>query len=178
MTFDAGETRQSGQTHLEIAEQRKAIRTQPSGDFDVFALWLLPCETSVSFLATPPTRRSPVSPSGRRSARSVTVWVFDTSFPLCTMAQSTTTRPSKVFRLRGLSASVFENRSNAKGRDIPFFKVSLQRTYKDGEEFKTTSSLSSDDLPAAGLLLRKAWEFILETEEKARRNASDRQEDQ
>jgi len=93
------------------------------------------------------------------------------------MANSTTTRPAKVFRLRGLSASVFENRAKAKGRDVTFFKVSLQRTYKDGDEFKTTSSLSRDDLPVARLLLKKAWEFILESEEKGRRIASEREED-
>ena len=93
------------------------------------------------------------------------------------MANSTTTRPSKVFRLRGLSASVFENRAKAKGRDTTFFKVSLQRTYKDGDEFKTTSSLSRDDLPIAQLLLKKAWAFILESEEKSRRIASKREEE-
>ena len=60
-----------------------------------------------------------------------------------------------------------------RGRKSTFFKVSLQKTYKDGDEFKTTTSLSRDDLPVAGLLLKRAWEFILESESKGRTRASD-----
>lgn len=73
-------------------------------------------------------------------------------------------KPVKVYRLRGISASVFENHTKTDGRAVIFFKVSLQRTYKDGDEFKTTSSFSRDDLPIARLLLYYAWEFILNAE--------------
>ena len=79
------------------------------------------------------------------------------------MAQSTT-KPVKVFRSRGISASIFANPAKSDGRDITFHKVSLQRTYKDGDEWKTTTSFSRDDLPIARLLLDRAWEFILEAE--------------
>jgi hypothetical protein len=85
-------------------------------------------------------------------------------------------KPVKVFRFLGVSASVFANKS-AQRRDVPFYKVSLQRTYKDGDEFKTTSSLSRDDLPIADLLIRKSWEFILESEMEARKAASDDREE-
>jgi len=73
-------------------------------------------------------------------------------------------KPVKVFRIRGVSASVFENQSRSEGRDLTFFKVSLQRTYKDGNEFKSTSSFSRDDIPVARHLLQEAWEFILHAE--------------
>ena len=69
-------------------------------------------------------------------------------------------KPVKVFRLRGVKASVFENHAN----ENVFHKVSLQRIYRDGEQFKTTTSLSRDDLPVARHLLQKSWEFILEAE--------------
>lgn len=77
---------------------------------------------------------------------------------------SASVKPVKAFRLRGLSASVFENHTTVNDRTITFLKVSLQRTYKDGDEWKTTTSLSRDDLPVALLLLQRAWEFILDTE--------------
>lgn len=79
------------------------------------------------------------------------------------MAQ-TSNKPVKVFRLRGISASVFENHAKSDGRDISFHKVSLQRTYRDGDEWKTTTSFGRDDLPVAKLVLEQAWEFILESE--------------
>ena len=61
---------------------------------------------------------------------------------------SKVTAPIKTFRDRGLSAAIFENHGKSDDRDVPFHKVSLQRTYKDGDEFKTTNSLGRDDLPA------------------------------
>lgn len=79
------------------------------------------------------------------------------------MAQ-TSNKPVKVFRLRGISASVFENHTKSDGRDISFHKVALQRTYRDGDEWKTTTSFGRDDLPVAKLLLEQAWQYVLEAE--------------
>lgn len=81
-----------------------------------------------------------------------------------TTTGSTPTRPLRTFRLKGVKASVFENRSEQGA----FYKTSLQKVYKDGEDWKTTASLGRDDLPVARLLLARAWEFILETEAAAR----------
>ncbi len=79
------------------------------------------------------------------------------------MAQ-VTQKPVKVFRLRGISASIFANQAKSEGHDITYHKVSLQRTYRDGEEWKTTTSFGRDDRPIARLLLDRAWEFILNAE--------------
>ena len=103
---------------------------------------------------------------------------FCISVPPLIMESSTANKPAKVFRLRGLSASVFENRSKANGRTVSYFKTSLQRTYKDGDEFKTTSSLSRDDLPIAELLLKRAWAYILEAEDKKRKDDSEERDEE
>jgi hypothetical protein len=79
------------------------------------------------------------------------------------MAQ-TSTKPVKVFRLRGVSASVFANDAKTERGTVTFHKVSLQRAYKNGDEWKQTTSFGRDDLPVAKLLLEQAWQFILETE--------------
>ena len=81
------------------------------------------------------------------------------------MAQ-TSTKPVKVFRLRGVSASVFENHSKNSDRSVTFHKVSLQRTFKDGDEFKTTTSFGRDDLPVCVHVMQQAWAFILDAESK------------
>lgn len=78
----------------------------------------------------------------------------------------TSQKPVKVFRARGISASVFENTAKSGNRTVTFHKVSLQRTYKDGDEFKTTTSFSRDDLPVCRHVLDQAWEFILDAESK------------
>jgi|CXWL01.1.fsa_nt_gi hypothetical protein len=77
---------------------------------------------------------------------------------------SKTAKPVETFRLRGISASIFENKSE--DGKTTFHKVSLQRTYRQDDEWKTTQSLSRDDLPIAALLLHKAWEFILQVESR------------
>ena len=84
-----------------------------------------------------------------------------------------TGKPIKSFRLRGVSASIFANQAKSEGRDITFHKVSLQRSYKDGDEWKTTTSFGRDDLPIARLLLDRAWQFILDTEATRGKDESD-----
>jgi hypothetical protein len=78
-----------------------------------------------------------------------------------------TNKPAAVFRARGIKVSVFANT----GDNGAFYKATLQRIYKQGEERKTTGSLGRDDLPIAQYLLGKAWEFILQAESKETKDA-------
>ena len=102
------------------------------------------------------------------------------SFTPFTMTQSkepvlahNSTKPVKTFRLRGVSVSVFKNHAKTDDRDVSFHKVSVQRTYRDGDEWKTTTSFSRDDLPIARLLLDRAWQYILDTETVRSRDTDD-----
>src|SRR5687767_10522143 len=75
------------------------------------------------------------------------------------------TKPVMTFRARGVSVAVFPNLGKTEdGRDITFHKVRVQRSYRDGTEWKQTESLGRDDLPVATLLLQRAWEFILDAD--------------
>ena len=83
------------------------------------------------------------------------------------MANATTpTKPVETFRRRGISASVFLNTVKKDDRTLTFHKVQLQKTFKDGKEFRSTNSFGREDLPIAALLLQRAWEFVLEAEAK------------
>lgn len=70
-------------------------------------------------------------------------------------------KPVAVFKARCVKVAVFANPAE-KGM---FYKTSVQRIYKDGEDWKTTTSLGRDDLPVAQLLLGKAFDFILQAEQ-------------
>ncbi|MFO0945629.1 MAG: hypothetical protein U1D30_06755 [Planctomycetota bacterium] len=70
----------------------------------------------------------------------------------------------KVLRLHGVHCSIFANEAERDGEPITYHKVSLARVYRDGKEFKSTSSLSRDDLPTAAFLLEQAYAFIADTE--------------
>jgi hypothetical protein len=78
---------------------------------------------------------------------------------------ATSNRPVKTLRLKGISASVFENHGTSNdGTPSTFHKVIFQRHYRHGVEWKTTESFSRDDLPVVSHLSDRAWEWILETE--------------
>jgi hypothetical protein len=84
-----------------------------------------------------------------------------------------TQKPVKVIRLRGVSASIFANHAKSEGREITFHKVSVQRSYKDGDAWKQTTSFGRDDLPVVGLIVKRAWEFILDTEASRSKDEAD-----
>ena len=92
--------------------------------------------------------------------------------PLYTMSdnseQKDSNKPVKSFRLRGITASIFEN-SSEDGKS--FYKVTLQRSYKQGDDWKSTNSFGRDDLPLVSLLTKQAWEFILNTESKSQKES-------
>lgn len=68
--------------------------------------------------------------------------------------------PKRTFRLKGVKVSVFENPS----QNGVLHKITVQRIYREGTEWKTTTGLSRDDIPVARLLMARAWEFILDAE--------------
>jgi hypothetical protein len=72
--------------------------------------------------------------------------------------------PVQTFRARGVSAAIFENRAKSEGRDSTFFKVSVQRTYREGKDFKHTTSFGRDDLPHLRRVVNQAWEYIVDAE--------------
>ncbi len=90
-------------------------------------------------------------------------------FPPLTMSESTVTpnKPWKVFRSNGVAASVFNNTVKTPEGERIYAKVSLSRTYREGNEFKSTTSFGRDDLPVAALLLQQAWASIVNAETDA-----------
>lgn len=107
----------------------------------------------------------------RRAIRQEALRLY--SLPHSIMEDSKNSKPVDVIRLRGVSASIYANK--VKDRSFPLYKVSIKRTYKKNGEFKSVTSLGRDDLPAAALLLNKAWVRILELEGDHWKNAEEDQ---
>ena len=84
------------------------------------------------------------------------------------MPKESSTKPIKTFRHRGISASVFENRSE---KNVPFYKIAIVRTYKDGDEFKSTPTYSHSDLPMLVYVANEAFDYVLckERDQRAKR---------
>ncbi|MBT4191911.1 MAG: hypothetical protein HOE11_01250 [Candidatus Diapherotrites archaeon] len=65
--------------------------------------------------------------------------------------------PVKKIKIGAIEVAVWENTSS-EGKK--FFNTTMERSYKDGEEWKKTNSLRDSDLPKAILALQKAFEFV------------------
>ena len=69
--------------------------------------------------------------------------------------------PETTFRLGYVSASVFVNEVNGdSGKKRKFRSVNVQRSYKDGDDTKYTSSFSLSDLPSAIRVLQLAQAHV------------------
>lgn len=66
-------------------------------------------------------------------------------------------KPAKSVKIGGIEVAVWEN-SSRDGKK--FFTTTLERNYKDGEEWKKTNSLRDNDLPKAILALQEAYHFV------------------
>lgn len=68
--------------------------------------------------------------------------------------------PEKSFRLGLVSASVFVNDIETDSGPRQIRNVNLQRRYRDGDEWKSTSSFGLAELPQAIRVLQLAQEHV------------------
>ena len=74
-------------------------------------------------------------------------------------------KPVKVFRIGYVSGSIFLNEIDTEGgRRRTIRNVNLQRRYKDGDEWKSSTSFGLADLPNAIRVLQLAQQFVEEAE--------------
>ena len=69
-------------------------------------------------------------------------------------------KPQKVFRIGFVSASVFVNETETENGKRTFHSVNVQRSYRDGDQTKFTSSFGLAELPTAILVLQLAQEHV------------------
>ena len=72
--------------------------------------------------------------------------------------------PEATFRYGNVSSSVFVNESESNGQKRKFRSVNVQRSYRDGDDTKFTSSFSLGDLPAAIAAMQMAQRHVEDKE--------------
>ena len=72
--------------------------------------------------------------------------------------------PEATYRIGNCSASVFVNEVEGNGQKRRFRSVSVQRSYRDGEERKFTTSFGLNDLPSAIRVMQLAQKHVEERE--------------
>jgi len=74
--------------------------------------------------------------------------------------EKTKNLPVKKFRSGAITATIWQNTIKKDGQEIDILNITLEKSYKDGDAWKTTGSLNSYDLPKAILVMQKAYEYI------------------
>lgn len=77
-------------------------------------------------------------------------------------------KPEKKFRAGAISATIWKNVGEKNGAEYAFNTITLGRSYKDKDgQWKTSGSLRLTDLPRAALVLNKAYEHLVISNESA-----------
>lgn len=75
--------------------------------------------------------------------------------------ENTQAQPEKKFRAGGVVATVWKNtQKNKEGKEFDVHSINVDRTYKDGDEFKQTSSMKVNDLPKLALVADQAFKYL------------------
>jgi hypothetical protein len=71
-------------------------------------------------------------------------------------ATTTTNKPAHEIRIGGLRATIWKNATENGAR----FNTTFERTYRDGEVWKSTDSFGRDDLLTLGFLAQACFAWV------------------
>ena len=69
-------------------------------------------------------------------------------------------KPEKKFSCGQISASIWANTKVVTGETVKFYSVTINKAYKEGEEWKYTNSFNIEDLPKVALVANEAYKYI------------------
>jgi hypothetical protein len=69
-------------------------------------------------------------------------------------------KPEKKFSCGSISASIWANTQIADGKTVKFYSVTINKAYKDGEDWKHTNGFNIGDLPNVALVANEAYKYI------------------
>ncbi len=79
-----------------------------------------------------------------------------------TYNQTGATKPEKKIRAGAISATIWKNSKQKDGKNFEYRSVSFERSYKDKSgQWKTTNSLSMQDLPKAIAVIDEAYKYLI-----------------
>lgn len=73
-------------------------------------------------------------------------------------------KPERVFRIGSVSASVFKNQIETSSGTRDLRSVNIQRRFRDGDEWKSSSSFGLGEIPQALKVLELALTFVANKE--------------
>lgn len=69
-------------------------------------------------------------------------------------------KPEKQLRCGPISASIWAQAKTVNGEMVKFYSISIDKTYRDGGEWKHTKSFAAEDLPKVALVASEAYRYL------------------
>jgi len=66
----------------------------------------------------------------------------------------------KKFNCGPICASILANTKVVNGETVKFYSVTINKAYKEGEDWKYTDSFNIEDLPKVALVANEAYKYI------------------
>jgi len=76
------------------------------------------------------------------------------------MQDEARTRPVKVFRCGAVKAAIWTNQRVIDDAVVEVPSVKIDKSYKDGDEWKRTTTFAADDLPKVITVATEAYRFL------------------
>ena len=69
-------------------------------------------------------------------------------------------KPEKKFKCGPISASIWANTKTVEGEAVKLYSVTVNKAYKEGEDWKHTNSFNIEDLPKVALVATEVYKHI------------------
>jgi len=69
-------------------------------------------------------------------------------------------KPEKKFRCGPITASIFAEARVVSDQMVKFYSVRIDKVYKDGDQWKHTTSFATEDLPKVALLATEVYKYL------------------
>ena len=69
-------------------------------------------------------------------------------------------KPEKKFNCGSISASIWANTRAVNGEAVKLYSVTINKAFKEGDEWKYTNSFNIEDLPKVALVANEAYKYI------------------
>ena len=69
-------------------------------------------------------------------------------------------KPEKKFSCGPISASIWANNRTVNSETVTFYSVTINKAYKEEEDWKHTNSFDIEDLPKVTLVANEAYKYL------------------
>ncbi len=69
-------------------------------------------------------------------------------------------KPEKKFKCGQISISIWAESKTVGDEMVKFYSMSIDKNYKDGDEWKNAKSFATEDLPKVALVVNEAYRYL------------------